>query len=99
MGELYLPVLSHFQNENVWMASLGRMHFKVTPGAESLTAELWEGPWSYEFSAVEGQNTFTLDEAGLEALGAWLEKYAADVNARPKRSLEENLARKTIPEG
>ncbi len=99
MGEAYLPVLSHFQNDNVWTASLGRMHFKVVPGGEELSAEFWEGPWSYDFSTVEGQNTFTLDEAGIETLRAWLGARAAEVNARPERSLEENLARKTTPQG
>lgn len=94
MGELYLPVLSHFQNGNIWTASLNRMHFKVAPGEESLTAEFWEGPWSYDFSVVEGESTFPLDEAGIEALRLWLTQRADEVNARPQRSLEENLARR-----
>jgi hypothetical protein len=99
LGELYLPVLSHFQNENVWTASLGRMHFIVTPGGESLTAELWEGPWSYDLSTVEETCGFPMDEAGMEALRVWLIERAAQINLRPERTLDENLARRADREG
>ncbi len=94
MGELYLPVLSHFQNENVWTASIGRLHFKVTPGESGLTAEIWEGPWSYDLSAVEWQEVFPLEEGGIGALRTWLAARAEEVNARPGRSFEENLSRR-----
>lgn len=94
MGELYLPVLSHFQNGNVWTASIGRLHFKVTPSEETLLAEIWEGPWSYALSAVEETCSFPLEEGGIEDLRVWLNGQAAQVNGRPERSLEENLARR-----
>lgn len=94
MGELYLPVLSHFQNGNVWTASIGRLHFKVTPSQEALSAEIWEGPWSYTLSSVEETGAFPLEEDGIEALRAWLTERAARINTRPERSLEENLARR-----
>ena len=94
MGEIYLPVLSHFQNENSWIASDGRFRFKVTPGQEGLTAEIWEGPWSYELSVVEEQRAFPLDETGVEALLAWLGEKGAEVNARPERTMAEDWARR-----
>ena len=94
MGELYLPVLSHFQNENVWTASIGRLHFKVVPGENRLTAEIWEGPWSYDLSAVEGREEFPLEDDGIGALRAWLAARAEEMNARPARSFEENLSRR-----
>ena len=94
MGELYLPVLSHFQNGNTWLASLGRLRFKVTPGEETLTAETWEGPWSYEFSALEEERAFPLSEEGIEDLRAWLLTRAEDVSTRPERSMEEDLKRR-----
>ncbi len=94
MGEIYLPVLSHFQNENIWIASEGRFRFQVTPGPEGLTAEIWEGPWSYEFSAVEERAVFPLDEEGVEALRAWLGEKGLEVNARPGRTMAEDWARR-----
>ncbi len=96
MAELFLPVLSHFQNKNVWLASDGRLRFQITPG-EGLAAEIWEGPWCYELSRVEETNTFPMDEEGIIALRAWLGQKAAEVNARPKRSMSENLERRVEP--
>ena len=31
MDELFLPVLSHFENGNFWTASGGRMRYRVDP--------------------------------------------------------------------
>ena len=56
---IFLPVLSHFENENFWTASGGRMRYRVDPvkGDEenppSLTAQVWEGPWRLQDSTVE----------------------------------------------
>ncbi len=102
MAELFFPVLSHFLNKNPWSASLGRLRFRVIPsfpeeGEPILTAELWEGPWAYEFSTVEETRTFPLTEEGLVQLPQWLEEKAREVNARPERTLEENIARRVEP--
>ena len=96
MAELFLPVLSHFQNKNPWSASAGRLRYRILPTvaeqeADSfLTAEVWEGPWAYEFSTVEETKTFPLSEEGLTALPPWLVEWADKVNARPKRSRAED---------
>lgn len=92
MDELFLPVLSHFRNGNFWSASLGRMNFRVTPGEDTLTAEVWEGPWCYQLSRVEEQTEFPLDEAGLKAVAAWAVRWGETINARPRRSMAETLA-------
>ena len=100
MPDLFLPVLSHFQNENPWSASLGRLRYRIIPTvaeteADSLlTVELWEGPWAYEFSTVEETKTFPLSEEGLAALPAYLDQWAQSVNTRPKRTMAEDEARK-----
>lgn len=91
MEELYLPVLSHFQNENVWTGSDGRLKYKITPDGEALRAEAWEGPWSYELSRVEEQRTFPMDESGREALGAWIRDWSAQINARTPKTLAETI--------
>lgn len=107
MAELFLPVLSHFQNQNPWTGSLGRLRFRAVPtvtGGESdeptgdITVELWEGPWAYEFSTVEETKTFPLSQEGLEGLREWLTGWGKTVNARPPRSLEEDMARRVEPE-
>lgn len=97
MDALFLPVLSHFQNQNTWTASVGRLRYKVVPGGEALTAEVWEGPWCYELSEVEDQRGFPCSEEGLEALRAWVLEWSGTVNARPKRTLAEDLARRKEP--
>ena len=104
MAEFFLPVLSHFQNRNAWLSSAGRLRYRIVPtltdeeGNGILTAEGWEGPWAYEFSAVEETKDFPLTEEGLEALQQWLEEQRQVVEARPERTLEENIARKKQPE-
>ena len=100
MAELFLPVLSHFQNKNPWSASAGRLRYRILPTvaeqeADSfLTAEVWEGPWAYEFSTVEETKTFPLSAEGLTALPPWLVEWADKVNARPKRSMAEDDGRR-----
>lgn len=97
---MYFPVLSHFVNGNPWSASLGRLRFRVRPtvddtGTEGvLTCEVWEGPWAYEFSEVEETKTFPLTQQGLDALPRYLIQWAEQMEARPKRTFEENIARR-----
>lgn len=103
MADLFLPVLSHFQNENPWSASDGRLRYRILPTvakeeADSfLTAEVWEGPWAYEFSTVEETRTFPLTQEGLDALPPWLREWAQTVNSRPPRSLSEDDDRRKEP--
>lgn len=103
MADLFLPVLSHFQNGNPWSASAGRLRYRVIPSTEGnetrglLTAEVWEGPWAYEFSSVEETRSFPLSEEGLESIVPWLEGWWETVEDRPRRSLEEEIARKRQP--
>lgn len=92
MEELFLPVLSHFRNGNVWTASVGALRYKVTPGGEELTAEIWPDPFCYELSRVEATETFPLTGEGMEARRAWVLARAAEMNARPAPTLAETLA-------
>ena len=92
MAELYLPVLSHFQNGNFWTASDGRMRYRVDPEEDNLAAQVWEGPWGYEFSTVEEKRYFPLSEEGLKEIAGWAEEWSARINARPARTLEETIA-------
>ena len=96
MTDFSLPVLAHFINGNPWSASAGRLRFRILPDREGgiLTAEVWEGPWAYEYSTVEATKTFPLTQAGLEALPSWLEEWRRAVESRPQRTLEENAQRR-----
>ena len=93
--ELFLPVLSHFENNNFWTASGGALRYRVDPDTGEnprLTAVVWEGPWSLRDSRVEEEKDFPLSEEGLDALRAWLLDWQARMNARPPKSLAESIA-------
>lgn len=94
MEQLYLPVVSHFQNQNIWTASIGALSYKVTPAEETLQVETWRGPWCYELSQVEERAEFPLTEEGIGALRNWLVDRGEAMNARPKETLEESCARR-----
>ena len=94
--ELFLPVLSHFENGNFWTASGGRMRYRVDPVKEedvwtSLKAQVWEGPWSLADSTVEETLAFPLTEEGLEELRAWALNWQERINARPARTMAETI--------
>ena len=90
MEELFLPVLSHFQNGNAWTGSAGRLRYRVVPG-EELCAQVWEGPWCLQLSRVEETAGFPLEEQGLEKLAAWLIAWRDKMEARPRRTLEQTI--------
>ena len=80
--ELFLPVLSHFENGNFWTASGGAMRCRVdadTGESPHLTAQVWEGPWRLQDSRVEETREFPLTEEGLAGLRAceWFNTAAA----------------------
>jgi len=98
--DLFIPVRSHFENDNPWSASAGRMRCLILPALSEepetsvLTAKVWEGPWALEFSAVEETCVFPLSEDGLQKLRIWLEEWRRTMENRPKRTLAENIARR-----
>lgn len=110
MAELFMPVLSHFNNENHWSARIGRLHYWITPviperedkdtipEGSVLRVQVWEGPWAREFSVIEEEKDFPLSQEGIDSIPAYLEAWHKTVEARPQRSLEENIARKKAPE-
>ena len=97
MDELFLPVLSHFENGNFWTASAGALCCRVDPVKEEdawtgLDAQVWEGPWSLADSRVEETRRFPLTGEGLEVLRAWLTDWRGEMNARPEKTLAETIA-------
>lgn len=111
MAEFFLPVLSHFQNENPWSASAGRLQYWISPvipknekkapllESATLEVQVWEGPWERGLSHIEETKSFPLTEEGIASIPAFLEEWYQTVHARPKRTLEENIARRVEPTG
>lgn len=109
MAEYFMPVLSHFQNENPWSASAGRLHYLITPvipkdenrapipEEATLEVQIWEGPWERSFSTIEEVKSFPLSEEGIAAIPVYLESWRKTMEARPERTLEENIARRVEP--
>ena len=84
--ELFLPVLSHFENGNFWTASGGALRCRVEP-------DTGENPrLTAQDSRGEETQEFPLTEEGLEALRAWLLRWRETMNARPKKTLAETIA-------
>ena len=71
--ELFLPVLSHFENGNFWTASGGALRYKVVPDtgeSPGLTAEVWEGPGAIRTAQWRRQRNFPSVRRGWRSCGA-----------------------------
>jgi len=87
MERIYLPTLHWFAMKNPFTGSCGEFRFRVVPQinmatakevdfeASALHAQFWHGPFCYEKSTMEGEETFPLSEKGKEALRLWLEEH------------------------
>ncbi len=85
MADIYLPTLHTFAMNNLFTGSCGALRFRIAPKvimatpkevdfeASSIYAQFWHGPFCYEKSEMEGENTFPMSEEGRLALKAWLE--------------------------
>lgn len=87
MYDLFIPTLHTFAMNNPFTGSCGNFRFKITPSIvkrednkkevdaekSAIKAEFWHGPFCYEKSQMEGENTFPLSEEGRLAMKAWLQ--------------------------
>ena len=86
MAELFLPTLHTFAMKNTFTGSFGALRFKVVPEvvmatpkevdmeASSIHVEYWHGPFCYEKSEMEGEETFPMSEEGRLAMKKFLEE-------------------------
>ena len=85
MAEIFLPTLHTFALENVFTGSCGQLRFRIQPTVvkngkdvnmeeSSITAQFWHGPFCYEKSEMEGQQTFPMSEEGRLQMQACLEE-------------------------
>ena len=84
MERIYLPTLHWFAMKNPFTGSYESFRYRVVPKVtmatpkevdfenSSLFAQFWHGPFCYEKSTVEGENTFPLTEEGRNDLKKWL---------------------------
>ena len=86
MAELYLPTLHTFAMNNIFTGSMGAFRFRAAPqvvmatpkevdfAASQIRVEYWHGPFCYEKSTMEGEETFPMSEEGRQSMKAWLEE-------------------------
>ena len=86
MAELFLPTLHTFAMKNTFTGSMGPLRFKVVPDvvmatpkevdmeASSIHVAYWHGPFCYEKSEMEGEETFPMSEEGRLAMKKFLEE-------------------------
>ena len=84
MADLFLPTLHTFAMENGFTGSWENFRYKIEPTvikktpkevdmeASSILAQFWHGPYCFEKSTVEGEQTFPMSEEGRAALKAWV---------------------------
>ena len=91
--ELWLPTLSHFQNDNGWSGSSGVLCYEIEkPKEETMTVVLWYGPFCRQYAEEMERRQFPVTEDGIEAMRAWLMERAAVMNAAPERTPADTLA-------
>lgn len=86
-NRLYLPTLHTFAMNNIFTGSCGAFRFRAKPNVVMATAkevdfdqstilvQYWHGPFCYEKSVMEGENTFPMTQQGREAMITWLEEH------------------------
>lgn len=85
MEKIFLPTLHTFANDNIFTGSCGSLRFRAVPkvimrnakevdmDSSSIHVEYWHGPYCYEKSQMEGEETFPMSEEGRQALRQFLE--------------------------
>ena len=85
MNEIYLPTLHWFAMTNPFTGSCGNFRFRAVPTVimatakevdfdqSSIRVEYWHGPFCYEKSQMDGEQTFHMCEEGRAEMKAWLE--------------------------
>ena len=85
MAELFIPTLHSFAMNNIFTGSSGEFRFRAAPNVimatqkevdfeqSTIHAEYWHGPFCYELSQMEGEQTFPMTQEGVDEMKAWLE--------------------------
>ena len=85
MEEIFLPTLHWFAMKNPFTGSCGVFRFRAVPNVvmatpkevdfeqSSIKCEFWHGPYCYEKSQMEGEQTYPMSEEGRSSMKSWLE--------------------------
>ena len=85
--DIFIPTSHTFAMNNLFTGSCGAFRFRAKPNVvikspkevdmeqSTITAEYWHGPFCYEKSQIEGQETFPMTEEGRLAMKQWLESH------------------------
>ena len=86
MKEVFVPTLHTFAMDNIFTGSCGDFRYRAVPEvimktkkevdmeASSIHVEYWHGPFCYEKSEMEGEETFPMSEEGRLAMKKFLEE-------------------------
>ena len=84
MQEVFIPTLHTFAMNNIFTGSCGLLRFRAEPHVVMATpkevdfensnihVEYWHGPYCYEKSEMEGEETFPMSEEGRQNMLDWL---------------------------
>ena len=84
MEKLFIPTLHAFAMNNIFTGSCGLLRFRAEPHVvmatpkevdfenSSIHVEYWHGPYCYEKSEMEGEETFPMSEEGRQNMLDWL---------------------------
>ena len=87
MADLFIPTLHTFAMDNIFTGSWETFRFRAVPKvvmktpkevdmeASSIFVQFWHGPFCYEKSTMEGENTFPMSEEGRIEMKNWLEAH------------------------
>ena len=82
----FIPTLHTFAMNNIFTGSVGLFRFRAVPNVIMATPKevdyenstihvtYWHGPYCYEKSTMEGEETVPLTDAGREDMIAWLKE-------------------------
>ncbi len=85
MPDIFLPTLHTFAMNNIFTGSCGAFRFRAAPNVvmlnpkevdfeqSTIKVEFWHGPFCYELSTMEAEQSFPMTEEGRSAMKAWLE--------------------------
>lgn len=87
MADIFIPTLHTFAMNNIFTGSWEGFRFRAEPKVvmlnpkevnfdeSSIHVEYWHGPFCYEKSTMEAEQTFPMTEEGRLAMKKWLEGH------------------------
>lgn len=88
--DFYMPGLSHFENDNGWSGSRGRLCYEIErPQDGKLKVVTWYGPFCREYAQEDAVSFFEVTAEGIAAMTDWLLRQAEEMNAHPQKTPED----------